>query len=205
MPSRTAKKNSILSLIEAAELIGMSRSIVHQKCVEGTMPGAMRIGNRWCCNRDVLLLAMSPREAVLSVHEVAELTGMSEQVVRRHCRQETLPGSIRVGGQWACRRKELLDAIKRSALPRVKKRKSGSAPRTPPYGFKREGRGLREDPFEQRVLAEMREWREQGWTAERIAAELNSCNVPTPKRGRTWYPTTIRALLLKNRTIPHQG
>jgi hypothetical protein len=85
----------------------------------------------------------------------------------------------------------------REVLQRVRKLKLRAVCGAPPYGYRREGRELRQDPFEQSILAKMREWRAQGWSQNKITRELNSRGVPTPKRARAWYPATVKILLRK--------
>ncbi|PIZ30813.1 MAG: DNA invertase Pin [Armatimonadetes bacterium CG_4_10_14_0_8_um_filter_66_14] len=67
---------------------------------------------------------------------------------------------------------------------------------TVPYGFtlSADGVTLTEDATEQRVLVDIAEFRERGYTLRAVAAELNSREVAA-KRGGKWYASSVRAVL----------
>jgi Recombinase len=63
-----------------------------------------------------------------------------------------------------------------------------------PYGFDRAGEGLRVNPAEQAVLAQVRHWHAARLSLHGIARELTRQRVPT-KRGGQWYAGTVQYLL----------
>jgi DNA invertase Pin-like site-specific DNA recombinase len=66
-----------------------------------------------------------------------------------------------------------------------------------PYGFNREGNILTENPQELKAVAQIREWRDGGWSLGKIARELTRRRIPT-KQGGAWYPGTVKYLLENN-------
>jgi len=63
-----------------------------------------------------------------------------------------------------------------------------------PYGFDRQGNGLVANAAEQAVVAEVRQWHQQGASLRDIAARLTAARVPT-KQGGKWHACTVRYLL----------
>ena len=45
------------------------------------------------------------------------------------------------------------------------------------------------------VADEMRRWRADGWTLQRIADELNRRSTPTAQKGKKWYPGTVQSAI----------
>ena len=66
-----------------------------------------------------------------------------------------------------------------------------------PYGFDREGDTFTENHKELKTVAQIRAWRQAGWTLRKIAGELTRCQVPT-KKGGAWAPATVKYLLENN-------
>jgi len=66
-----------------------------------------------------------------------------------------------------------------------------------PYGFDRDGNDLKANSQELETVAQIRAWREEGWTLREIAGELTRQEVPT-KRGGAWAPATVKYLLENN-------
>lgn len=66
-----------------------------------------------------------------------------------------------------------------------------------PYGYDREGGALTQNSGELKTVAQMRQWRADGWTLGAIARELTRRGIPT-KRGGAWYPGTVKYLLENN-------
>src|SRR3954452_20585040 len=58
-----------------------------------------------------------------------------------------------------------------------------------------DGKTLEPDLAEQRVIADMRQWRSFGWTYRAIAEELTRRGIPTKNGGATWAHTTVGTLL----------
>jgi DNA invertase Pin-like site-specific DNA recombinase len=77
---------------------------------------------------------------------------------------------------------------------RKKHDNGGYAYGSPPYGWRAVGRELVEDPEEQAALARVRALRADGASYREIAALLTAEGY-RPKRGRVWYPMTIRQIL----------
>jgi DNA invertase Pin-like site-specific DNA recombinase len=73
----------------------------------------------------------------------------------------------------------------------------GYAYGSPPYGWRAVGRELVEDPVEQAVLSRMRALRAAGASYRGIAAVLTSDGYQ-PKRGKVWYPMTVRQILTRS-------
>lgn len=69
-----------------------------------------------------------------------------------------------------------------------------------PYGFRREGKLLREEPAEAAVLAGIRAARAAGGSLRGIADDLNARSVPA-KNGGAWYPSTVRSVLNATESI----
>jgi len=63
-----------------------------------------------------------------------------------------------------------------------------------PFGWKRDGKRLVENPPEMEALLEMVGLRENGVPLHVIANRLNLRRVPT-KNGKTWHPSTVRSVL----------
>ena len=63
-----------------------------------------------------------------------------------------------------------------------------------PYGYSREGDALREHGSELATVVRIQTWAAEGSSLAAIARRLNAEGVPT-KRGRKWYPSTVRYLL----------
>jgi len=82
----------------------------------------------------------------------------------------------------------------RTAFALAHKKARGEVYAPTPYGFDREGNGLAENPQEQETIAQIKEWRQAGWSLRRIVAELNRLAIPT-KRGGAWAPATVKYLL----------
>jgi len=72
----------------------------------------------------------------------------------------------------------------------------GYAYGSPPYGYRSHGGTLIKDENEQAALARMRELRQDGASYRRIADTLQTEGF-RPKRGRLWYPMTIRQILTR--------
>jgi len=64
-----------------------------------------------------------------------------------------------------------------------------------PYGFRRVGNKLVEDPEEQRVIGEILYLRAKGYSLRKIAHALTSAGIPS-KRGRPWSAASVRRVLL---------
>lgn len=63
-----------------------------------------------------------------------------------------------------------------------------------PYGYDRSGDTLMRNDYEQEILSQIASWRSKGYSYWWIAEELNSSGIPT-KRGKTWYPMTVRDII----------
>lgn len=69
----------------------------------------------------------------------------------------------------------------------------GRAVGGPPYGYRAERGDLAEQPDEQAVLAQMRDWQTEGASFAEIARRLNEHGTPA-RRGR-WHPMTVSRAL----------
>jgi len=85
----------------------------------------------------------------------------------------------------------------RTALALAHKKAHREAYSPTPYGFNRVEELLKENDQEQRILAQIFAWRENGWSLRKIAGELSRQGVPT-KQGGWWYASTV-SYLLKNK------
>ena len=63
-----------------------------------------------------------------------------------------------------------------------------------PFGWRRDGKGLVEIATEQKALQEMRRMAAEGATLSAIGEMLDARGLQ-PRRGRRWYPSTVRAIL----------
>lgn len=63
-----------------------------------------------------------------------------------------------------------------------------------PFGFRREGKQLIEIPDEQKVLQQIRAWRERKLSFWKIADKLNEQGVPTKQGGKRWYASSVRSV-----------
>jgi DNA invertase Pin-like site-specific DNA recombinase len=81
------------------------------------------------------------------------------------------------------------------ALAHKKAHREAYAPT--PYGYDREGDILIENAGELQTVAQIKEWRAQGWSLRIIARELNELGTPAKNGGR-WHPGTIKYLLENN-------
>jgi DNA invertase Pin-like site-specific DNA recombinase len=79
---------------------------------------------------------------------------------------------------------------------RKKHDNGGYAYGSPPYGWRAVGRELVEHTQEQAALARMRDLRDHGASYRDIATALTAEGYQ-PKRGRVWYPMTIRQILTR--------
>jgi len=69
-----------------------------------------------------------------------------------------------------------------------------------PFGYARNGRGLKPVPEELIIVGEMRRLRAGGATLREIAARLVEHTVPT-RRGGQWAPESVRYLLSNSRYL----
>ena len=74
------------------------------------------------------------------------------------------------------------------------KKNAGTAYSPTPYGKTRNGEALHDDKEEQRTLARIRTWKENGLSLRSIADRLNCEGVPS-KRGGLWFPSTLSYIL----------
>jgi site-specific DNA recombinase len=88
--------------------------------------------------------------------------------------------------------KRLIGERTANAMRHKKARRQAYA-RTP-YGFDREGEGLRPNPAEEAVIRQVQGWQRAGKSLHGIAGELARRQVPT-KRGGRWYAGTVWHLL----------
>jgi len=79
-----------------------------------------------------------------------------------------------------------------SALQHKKQQRRAYSPT--PSGFDRIGDTLVENTEETEVLTRIRALRSEGWSYERIAAELNREGIPA-KKGGTWCLSSVRSVL----------
>ncbi|MDM7933781.1 MAG: recombinase family protein [Methanothrix sp.] len=82
----------------------------------------------------------------------------------------------------------------RTAAALRHKREKRQAYSPTPYGFDRIGNLLVINQDEQKVIEEILELREKGWSLRQIAARLNTKGVKA-KYGGTWFASSIRAVL----------
>ncbi len=74
---------------------------------------------------------------------------------------------------------------------------------SPAYGTTLEDGLPVPDPAEEPLLRIMVELRRQGRTLAAIAHHLNNEKIPCKKRGKTWYPSTVRSVLITaQKSIP---
>ena len=71
-----------------------------------------------------------------------------------------------------------------------------------PFGWRNENGTLVEDPAEQRVVAELRRLRGLGWSANRIAREMQTRGIPTKMGGKWAARTVIETLRYCDETRP---
>lgn len=93
--------------------------------------------------------------------------------------------------------RHLITARLRAA--RAKKRANGGyAGGEPPFGYRADGAGaLQRDESEQTTLTYIRNLRESGVSYAAIARELNGLARHLPRRGKAWYPSTVRSVLTR--------
>ncbi len=53
--------------------------------------------------------------------------------------------------------------------------------------------------IEASVRSQMVDWFDEGWSFARIAEQLNSDDVPTPRGAATWYAQSVRQVVLAER------
>lgn len=82
-----------------------------------------------------------------------------------------------------------------TAMAHKKSHRKAYAPT--PYGYDREGDALKQNPGELETVAQIQQWRADGWTLGKIAQELTRRRIPT-KKGGYWYPGTVKYLLENN-------
>lgn len=77
------------------------------------------------------------------------------------------------------------------------KRTRGEAVSAPAFGRKLGdgGKVLIDDPAEQAILAEMRDWHRSGRTLRSIADELNRRGVPTKRGGKCWTHVVVKRIV----------
>lgn len=75
------------------------------------------------------------------------------------------------------------------------KRNKGEVYNHAPFGYRVEGGKLKEDGYEQSIIATMRMQREAGRTYREIAEGLNGGCVPTKTIVGTWQPQTVKNIL----------
>jgi DNA invertase Pin-like site-specific DNA recombinase len=83
----------------------------------------------------------------------------------------------------------------RTATAMAHKRAHGKVFNHVPFGYRREGCDLVEQSDEKVVIAEMRLFRANGWTLQRIADKLNSEGVSPKQAGGRWYTSTLANII----------
>jgi len=63
-----------------------------------------------------------------------------------------------------------------------------------PYGYRRVGNRLVEDPKEKEVVQMIQKLREEGCSLRQIAGRLNEAGIPSKKGGK-WYASSVRYIL----------
>jgi len=133
---------------------------------------------------------------------VAELVRRSVERVKGHIfsadgvgNDETPEGKLLRGmlQQFAAYEREAIRARVKAAL-RVKIAR-GEALGETPYGYKREGKRLAQDPHEQRIIQMVTGWWQSGMSLRKIVGTLER-NRYKP-RGKKWHMNTIRRILTR--------
>jgi site-specific DNA recombinase len=136
--------------------------------------------------------------SVLDLNRIVEL--LDKHNVALVSMQESLDATTPTGrlmlnllasvSQWE---REIIGQRTKEAMSYLKEQKQAYC--RPVYGYDMvEGR-LHENKHEQKVIAQVKAWRQQGRPYRHIAAQLNDEGVPT-KRGGTWAAMTIRNIIL---------
>jgi len=88
------------------------------------------------------------------------------------------------------------DQISERTAAALRHKREKRQPYSPtPYGFDRVGDLLIINHDEQKVIEEILELREKGWSYRYIAAKLNREGVPE-KNGGVWFPSSVRSITL---------
>jgi len=122
-----------------------------------------------------------------SIAQAAEALGVSPSTVRR----SIVPAVETVETEWGQRLipvdalERYIDERRRPARPRPRPAPAGRPPAVPP-------------PIVQRIQAE----HEAGKTLGQIARDLDADQVPTAQNGRRWWPSSVRAVLLRSSPPP---
>ncbi len=82
----------------------------------------------------------------------------------------------------------------RTAFALAHKRRQGEVYGSTPFGFRRDGDRLVSEPSEQRALKRAQRMHAAGASLRQIARELQRVGA-TPRRGREWHASSVRALL----------
>ncbi len=83
----------------------------------------------------------------------------------------------------------------RTAFALEHKRRNRQAYGRTPFGYRRDGDALVEDPQQQAALAEARRMADAGETLGAIGARLTELGAMTPQGGRKWYASSVRSIL----------
>lgn len=83
----------------------------------------------------------------------------------------------------------------RTAFALEHKRRNRRAYGQTPFGFRRVGDTLVEDPVQQAALAEAHRMLGSGAKLREISAALTANGVQTPQGGAAWRPSSVRAIL----------
>lgn len=83
----------------------------------------------------------------------------------------------------------------RTAFALEHKRRNRQVYGRTPFGYRREGDQLVEDPQAQAALTDARRMAEAGATLAAISARLTELGAMTPQGGQKWYPGSVRAIL----------
>jgi len=100
---RTSRKEGYISLAEAAEKWGVSRSFALSSAKEGRIPGAEFLDGKWHIPKGAEPLMdkrVSRRDGYISSEAAAEKWDSSPDVVGRFCREGRIPGAVFVDGYW---------------------------------------------------------------------------------------------------------
>ena len=64
-----------------------------------------------------------------------------------------------------------------------------------PYSYHRSENGIVINPYEERIVKYIFQQHQKGYSMGKIANALNNCEIPTPKKGKKWYRSTIKTII----------
>jgi len=140
------------------------------------------------------------QRAILVVYSLSRLSRSTRDTLQIAERMERSGADLSAAGKMVFRMLAVLNEFERDQISErtaaaLRHKREKMQPYSPtPFGFDRICDLLVLNHDEQKVIEDILDLREQGWSLRRIAGKLNQDGVET-KRGGFWFASTVRSVL----------